>query len=73
MVMRVLRFRPGIEPRTPIWLGWSVVSHTFTVAHGSTACLPCAGAAARSAATSAMRMVRRICLVRTVSDRGKFL
>ena len=35
MVMRALRFSPGIEPRMPISFGCSIVSHTFTVAHGA--------------------------------------
>ena len=48
MVMRDLRLRPGIEPRMPIWFGWSGVSHTFTVAHGPVAwrAWACRGAAA---------------------------
>ena len=40
MYMRVLRARPGMLPRMPIWFGRVSVSHTLTVAQGSGARRP---------------------------------
>ena len=57
----------------PTSFGCSIVSQTFTVAHGALAWRASAGAAATSAVRAAMRIVRRMLLARTVRDAEKFL